>query len=88
MGHAHILGMVRSRTQGIDRLVNDIRQKVGPKKLTAIVIHSGLKDEAKELGQRLTAEFKRHEVYITEVSAVVATHIGPKSMGIAFCAED
>ena len=46
------------------------------------------KDEAKELGQRLTAEFKRHGVYVTEVSAVVATHIVPKAMGIAFCAED
>lgn len=88
MGHAHLVGMVRSRTQGIDRLVKAMKQKVGLKKLSAIVIHSDLEDEAKKLEHCLLSEFNCHETYVTEVSAVVATHLGPGAIGIAFCTEE
>ncbi|HEX75531.1 MAG TPA: DegV family protein [Dehalococcoidia bacterium] len=88
MGHAHLLGMVRSRTQGIDRLVKAMKQKVGRKKINIIVVHSDLEDEAEELEHRLLGEFNCHEIYVTEVSSVVATHIGPGAIGIAFCPEE
>ena len=41
MGRAHFLGMVRSRTQGVIRLLQAIRQKVGLNKLSTIIIHRG-----------------------------------------------
>jgi DegV family protein with EDD domain len=88
MGHAHLLGMVRSRTQGIDRLVKAIRQKAGLKKLTAIVLHSNLETEARELERRVLSEFNCHETYVTEVSAVVAAHTGPGAIGIASYVDD
>ena len=88
MGHAHLMGMVRSRTQGIDRLVKAMKQKVGLKKLSAIVIHSDLEDEAKKLEYCLLSEFNCPETYVTEVSAVVAAHLGPGAIGIAFCPEE
>lgn len=87
MGHAHLLGMVRSRAQGIDRLLKAVRQKVGLKKLSAIVVHSELEDEARELERRLLSEFDCRETYVTEVSAVVAAHTGPGAIGIAFSFE-
>jgi len=87
MGHAHLLGMVRSRAQGIDRLLKAVRQKVGLKKLSAIVVHSELEDEARELERRLLSEFDCRETYVTEVSAVVAAHTGPGAIGIAFSSE-
>ena len=88
MGHAHFLGIVRSRSQGVERLVKAMRQKAGLKKLSAIVVHSDLKAEAQALKQRLAAEFNCHEIYVTELSSVVATHIGPGAIGIAFCPEE
>jgi DegV family protein with EDD domain len=88
MGHAHLLGMVRSRTQGINRLVKAIRQKAGLKKLTAIVLHSDLEAEARELERRVLSEFNCHETYVTEVSAVVAAHTGPGAIGIASYVDD
>jgi len=88
MGHAHLLGMVRNRAQGIDRLVKSIREKTGFNKLRAIIIHSDLENEAKLLEHRLHTEFNCNETYVTEVSAVVATHIGPGAIGIAFSAAD
>ncbi len=88
VGRAHLLGMVRTRSQGIERLVKAIRQKVGIKKLTAIVLHSDLEHEARELERRLLSEFNCQDIYVTEVSAVVAAHIGPGAIGIASYVED
>jgi DegV family protein with EDD domain len=88
MGHAHFLGMTRSRPQGINRLVKAMSQKVGLNKVSAIIVHSELETEAKELERRLRREFNCNEIYVTELSAVVATHIGPGAIGIAFCPDD
>lgn len=88
MGHAHFLGMVRSRAQGIDRLIKAMKHTVGLKKLSAIVVHSDLETEAKELERCLHSEFNCNETYITEVSAVVAVHLGPGSIGTAFLPHD
>ncbi|MBM3172444.1 MAG: DegV family EDD domain-containing protein, partial [Chloroflexi bacterium] len=85
MGRARLLGMVRSRAQGIDRLVKSMKEKAGPNKLQAIVVHSDLGKEARLLENRLHTETNCSETYVTEVSAVVAAHIGPGAIGIAFC---
>ncbi len=84
MGHPHFLGIVRSRTQGINRLVEAMKQVVGHNKVTAMIVHSDLSAEAKELESRLHREFNCQETYVTEVSAVVAVHLGPGAIGIAF----
>ncbi|MBM3166102.1 MAG: DegV family protein [Chloroflexi bacterium] len=88
MGHARLLGMVRSRTQGIDRLVKSVKEKAGLNKLRAIVVHSDLEKEARLLENRLHTEVNCSETYVTEVSAVVAAHVGPGAIGIAFCASE
>jgi DegV family protein with EDD domain len=84
MGHAHFVGLVRSRSQGIERIIKAMREKVGPNKVSAIIIHSELESEARELEHRLHTEFDCDETYLTEVSAVVAVHLGPGAIGIAF----
>jgi DegV family protein with EDD domain len=84
MGHAHFLGMVRSRSQGIERMIKTMAEKVGPNKVSAIIIHSELETEAKELERRLHSELNCDETYVTEISAVVAVHLGPGAIGIAF----
>jgi DegV family protein with EDD domain len=84
MGHAHFLGMVRSRAQGVERMIKAMRSKIGLNRVSAIIIHSELETEAKELEHRLHSEFNCNETYITEISAVVAVHLGPGAIGIAF----
>jgi DegV family protein with EDD domain len=84
MGHAHFLGMARSRAQGIERMVKAMKEKIGPNRASAIIIHSELETEAKELEHRLHSELNCNETYVTEISAVVAVHLGPGAMGIAF----
>lgn len=84
MGRAHFLGMVRSRSQGIERMIRTMREKIGPNSVSVIIIHSELETEARELERRLHGEFNCDETYVTEVSAVVAVHLGPGAIGIAF----
>jgi DegV family protein with EDD domain len=84
MGHAHFLGMARSRTQGMERIIKTMREKMGLKRVSAIIIHSELETEAKELERRLGSELNCNETYVTEISAVVAVHLGPGAIGIAF----
>ncbi len=84
MGHAHFLGMVRSRAQGIERMIRAMREKIGSNRVSAIIVHSELETEAKELERRLHSEFNCNETYVTEVTAVVAAHLGPGAIGIAF----
>jgi DegV family protein with EDD domain len=84
MGHAHFLGMVRSRAQGIERMIRAMREKIGSNRISAIIVHSKLETEAKELERRLHSEFSCNETYVTEVTAVVAVHLGPGAIGIAF----
>jgi len=84
MGHAHFLGMVRSRAQGVERMIRAMREKIGSNRVSAIIVHSELETEAKELERRLHSEFNCNETYVTEVTAVVAVHLGPGAIGIAF----
>ena len=84
MGHAHFLGTVRSRTQGVELMIRTMKEKIGPNRVSAIIIHSELETEAKELEHRLHSEFNCTETYVTEISAVVAVHLGPGAIGIAF----
>jgi DegV family protein with EDD domain len=84
MGHAHLLGMARSRTQGIERMIKTMKENIGLNRISAIIIHSELETEAKELERRIHSEFNCTETYVTEISAVVAVHLGPGAIGIAF----
>jgi len=84
MGHAHFLGMARSRTKGIERMIRTMKEKIGMNRVSTIIIHSELETEAKELERRLHSEFNCNETYVTEISAVVAVHLGPGAIGIAF----
>jgi DegV family protein with EDD domain len=84
MGHAHFLGMARSRAQGVERMIKAMRSKIGLNRVSAIIIHSELETEAKELERRLRSELNCNETYVTEISAVVAVHLGPGAIGIAF----
>lgn len=88
MGQAHFLGMVRSRTQGIERMIRAIKEKIGLSKVSTIIVHTDLKNEACELEHRLRTEFNLHEIYTTEATAVVSVHLGPGSIGAAFLPQE
>ncbi len=88
LGEAHLLGVARSRSQGIERMMKAMKEKTKQKKIHAIVVYSEISDEAGKLKQRIQGELDCAEIYVREVTPAVAVHLGPGAIGVAFYAED
>jgi DegV family protein with EDD domain len=88
LGEAHLLGVVRTRSQGVERMMKAMKRKAKQKKIHAIVVYSEISDEAENLKQRIRGELDCAEIYVREVTPAVAVHLGPKAIGVAFYAED
>jgi DegV family protein with EDD domain len=73
-------GQVRSRTKGIDQLVDYAKQASDIKDLS--VIYSTTPDDAQALADRL--DFYKGNVRVVRLGAVVGVHGGPGVMGVAF----
>ena len=73
-------GQVRSRSKGIDQLVEYAKQASDIKDLT--VINSTTPDDAKTLAGRV--DFYKGNVRSTRIGAVVGVHGGPGAIGVSF----
>ena len=73
-------GQVRSRSKGIDQLVEYAKQASDIKDLT--VINSTTPDDAKTLAGRM--DFYKGNVRSTRIGAVVGVHGGPGAIGVSF----
>jgi DegV family protein with EDD domain len=88
LGEAHLLGVVRSRDKGIERIMKAVKQKTEQKQIHAVVVYSEISAEAEELKERIRGELDCVEIYVREVTPEVAVALGPGLIGIAFYAED
>lgn len=87
-GAVHFSGMVRSREQGIERILQMAREKVGTRPVRMAVFHAYAPDEAEKLKERVLAEFNCIEVWLSEFSPVMGYACGTGTVGMAFYAED
>jgi DegV family protein with EDD domain len=81
-------GVARNREQGIERLIRDLREKVGQNPVHIAVMHAYCPDEAEELKKRLDTEFNCIELFITEFTPVMGYATGTGTLGFAFYQED
>ncbi len=79
------LAVVRSRSQGLQRLV-DIAEDRAPLKQAA-VIYSTNAEEAEELAQRLTPFLSEGRVIKGQFGPVLGTYVGPGAVGIGIQSE-
>jgi DegV family protein with EDD domain len=77
-------GMVKSREQGISRLLISLRDKVGQKPVHIAVMHAFVPEDAIKLKERIAAEFNCVELFITEFSPVMGYATGTGTLGFAF----
>jgi DegV family protein with EDD domain len=84
----HFAGMVRSRAQGIERIMQMVREKVGGRPVHLAVTHAYAAEEAQRLKERVDAEFNCREVWLSEFSPVMGYACGTGTVGVAFYAED
>ncbi|PPD57526.1 DegV family protein [Dehalogenimonas etheniformans] len=77
-GELHPAGQVRSRSKGIDRLI-EWTGTLG-KIADLAVVHTTTPDEAKALAERLGNYFPKNQIIISRLSAAVGAHAGPGTL--------
>ena len=76
---------VRTKSRGLERLLEIMRQRTRPNGLIhAIVLHANVLEEAESLKQRIAEEFNCAEIYVKDFTPVMGVHTGPGLVGIAF----
>ena len=76
--------MVRSRKQGIERILRMMRDRVGNRLVHVAVTHAYAPDEAEKLKERISAEFNCIEIWLSEFSPVMGYACGTGTVGVAF----
>lgn len=76
---------VRSKNKALQRVYTELNRALSTNKPHRIaVIHVAAEDEAKTIAAELNEKYPGHEIRIFEAGAVIATHVGPGALGLAF----
>ena len=86
-GLVRFKGIARNREQGINRILQEMRQRVGQSPVHVAVMHAYCPDEAEELKKRIASEFNCAELFITEFTPVMGYATGTGTLGFAFYSE-
>ena len=79
---------VRTRSRGLERLLEIMRRRTGSNSpVHVIVVHANVLKEAENLKQRVSQEFDCAEIYVKDFTPVMGVHTGPGLLGIAFYAD-
>jgi len=76
---------VRTRSKAIARLVEVLGERTGGDKPVHIsCIHANVEDEAQALLKQVQSRYQVVEGYVSAVSPVIGTHVGPGTLGISY----
>jgi len=80
-----IFDKVRTRTRAWQRVLDELTHALSSgKRYRICLIHVNIPDEGATLLHELQARFPEHEIRLFEAGAVIATHVGPGAIGLAF----
>jgi len=77
-------GTVPSHEEAVDRMMQLMREQVTSTPLHVAVQYAEVLDEAKTLRDRIASEFKCTELWISEETPTMLSHLGPGTLGLAF----
>ena len=83
-GLVRLKGVARNREQGINRLLQIMREKVGQNPVHVAVMHAYAPDEGEKLKERISSEFNCAELWLVELSPVMGYACGTGALGTAF----
>jgi DegV family protein with EDD domain len=82
------LSQTRTKKKGVLELLDIAEDRLGGSSMVeAAVVHVDCLDEGKELMEKVKDRFNPSNIYISDVSPVVGTHVGPGGLGLAFYPE-
>ena len=74
----------RTQKRALKRMIELIAEKTaGEKPLRMAIIHSNVPESAQKLKEEVLESFSPQEIYITELSPAIGTHVGPGTLAIA-----
>ena len=83
-GAVRFKGVVKSREQGMSRLIGILRDKAGNDPVHVAVMHAFAPEEAEKLKERVSVAAVCSELFITEFSPVMGYATGTGTLGLAF----
>ena len=87
-GEIRTVARPRTAARAEERMMKQMRRRLGPGPIHATVMHGDAEERAEALRQRVEAEFPNRELYVSEFSPVMGVHTGPGLLGIAFWSGD
>ena len=79
------LSQTRTKKKAIDELLNIAEERLDGRKMAeAAVVHVDCPGEGESLKELVQNKFSPSKVFISDVSPVVGTHVGPGGLGLAF----
>jgi DegV family protein with EDD domain len=86
-GKVEAVESVRTKSKATERMLDLLAQRVGDRRpLRISPLHAYAEEEGKALMAAAVARFHPEEYFLSECSPVIGTHIGPGTVGIAYCA--
>lgn len=82
-GKIDALERVRTRAKALERLVELAAEKAGGKPSVVGILHANAPDRAEMISHQVQQKFPCQEIYISQLSPVVAAHVGQGTVGIA-----
>ena len=83
-GVMHLVSIARTRQRGVEKLIKNMKRKVGDQPVHAAVMHTAVPEEGEKLKQRISDEFNCEELFLTELSPIIGYSIGTGTLGVAF----
>jgi len=87
-GEVNPLERVRSKCKATERMLEIMAQGLQEDRshgvLHAAVAHADRADEALELEQEVLSRFQPAELYLTELTPAIGTHVGPGTLGLGW----
>jgi DegV family protein with EDD domain len=86
-GRVEAVERVRTRKKSLQRMVELVEERIAGRQPVRLgVLHANAEDDAKLVVEMAQSRIKAIETVLAEVSPVVGTHAGPRTVGLAFMA--
>ena len=86
-GRVESLENIRTKGKALIRLLDLIEERIseGGKPIRIAALHAACPEDGQQLLDRATQRFRPTEAILSVVGPVVGTHVGPGTLGIAYC---
>jgi len=83
-GKAHITAVSRTMKNGIQRMIEIVKQSTNDTPIRVAIQHAQVPEEGEKLKKTVESELNCKEIYLTEFSPIMGYATGQRALGIAY----